>query len=309
MHKIFIDGEHGTTGLQIHHRLKNFKNINLLSLETDNYKNLQARVDKANEADIIILCLPDDAAKEIVGHLYNKSKTRIIDCSTAFRTNETWVYGFAELTKGQDKLIKHAKYVSNPGCYPTGALSLIRPLIDHNVLTKDALLTIHAVSGYSGGGKALINQMTNKNDENYIASNFFSYGLHLKHKHNLEIQKYSKLNFAPVFLPNVAQFAQGMVVNIGLHFNALNGNYNVQDIIEIFKTHYYQKKHISIAENDEVENIQKIEPEKFAGSDDLKIYIFSNAENKTLSLFAVFDNLGKGASGAAVQNLELMLQA
>lgn len=305
MHKIFIDGEHGTTGLQIYQRLTALPNIELLTLPKSEYKNLQARVNKAIESDITILCLPDEAAKEIVNILYNEPKVRIIDCSTAFRTDNNWIYGFAELTNGQAELIKKAKYVSNPGCYPTGALSLIRPLIDSNILNKNSHLTIFGVSGYSGGGKSLIEQMTNKNADNYIESNYFSYGLHLNHKHNAEIKKHSKLNYMPVFIPNVADFTQGMSINIGLH---LTEKYTIQDIINIFKNHYNNKKYINIANNEELTKIQRIEPEKFANRDDLKIYIFGNEENKTLSLFSVFDNLGKGAAGAAVQNLMLMLE-
>ncbi len=307
MYKVFIDGEHGTTGLHIHQHLKTFENIKILSLPPHEYKNIHARVDIAKQADITILCLPDEAAKEIVNKLYKEKNIRIIDCSTAFRTDKYWVYGFAELTSNQEKLIQNAKYVSNPGCYPTGALSLIRPLRDRNVFTENAFLTIYAVSGYSGGGKNLINQMTNTNAVDYIESNYFSYALQLEHKHNSEIKKHGKLKNMPVFLPNVAQFKQGMIVNIGIHLDSLNGKYNIEDINEIFVNHYKGKDNILIADYNEAQNTKRLEPELFTDANKLKIYIFGSEENRTINLCAIFDNLGKGASGAAIQNLKHML--
>lgn len=308
MYKVFIDGEHGTTGLLIHQSLKALENIKILSLAPHQYKNINARVDIAKQADITILCLPDEAAKEIANELYKEKNVRIIDCSTAFRTDENWVYGFAEITNKQEKLIQNANYVSNPGCYPTGALSLIRPLRDSNIFTKDVFLTIYAVSGYSGGGKNLINQITNTNADDYIASNYFSYALQLEHKHNLEIKKHGKLTHMPVFLPNVARFKQGMIVNIGIHLDALAGRYNIEDISEIFANHYAGKDNILIADNNDAQNLKRLEPELFTDTNKLKIYIFGSKKNRTLNLCAVFNNLGKGASGAAVQNLKHMLK-
>lgn len=300
MYKIFIDGEHGTTGLQIHQQLKSLDDIQIISLSVTDYKNLAARIELAKQSDLVILCLPDDAAYEMVKAL-DKYKLRIIDCSTAFRVDENWVYGFAELTKGQTHSIQNAQYVSNPGCYPTGALSLIRPLRDSNIMSAEMFLTIYAVSGYSGGGKTLIKEMKDIN----TAAAYFAYGLDLAHKHNAEIKKYSNLKHMPVFLPNVANFPQGMLVNIGFHLEALNEKVTLEDIYNVFQEHYDDKEHIIIANYNEP--MQRLEPASFADSNKLTIYIFGNKENGTVNLCAALDNLGKGASGAAIQNLKLML--
>lgn len=308
MYKIFIDGEHGTTGLQIHeHLLKS--NVELLSLPPKDYYNLDARVELAKEADIVILCLPDEAAKAIAPILMATPNSRIIDSSTAYRTDSNWVYGFAELCKTQKQAIANARFVSNPGCYPTGALSLLRPLRDHGALGPDALVNIHAVSGYSGGGKALIAQMTDTHAKDYIDLNYFAYGLHLDHKHNKEIKTYSMLDNMPIFVPSVGRFARGMLVNITLHMASLTKNYKIEDIYEIFTQHYSNQQYVTIASVEEIERIQRLDPTELVDTDKLKIYIFGNEAQGAFSLWASLDNLGKGASGAAVQNLHLMLGA
>ncbi|WJW80044.1 N-acetyl-gamma-glutamyl-phosphate reductase [Bartonella sp. TP] len=306
MHKIFIDGEHGTTGLEIHERLSK-SNIELLSLPDKDYYNIEARTELASQADIVILCLPDNAAKAIAPILMEKANSRIIDSSTAYRTDSNWVYGFAELTKTQKQAIENARFVSNPGCYPTGALSLLRPLRDHGALSKEALVSIHAVSGYSGGGKALITQMTDIHAKDYIDLNYFAYGLHLDHKHNKEIKTYSLLDNMPIFAPSVGRFVRGMLVNTTLHLANLTKNYSMANLRDIFTQHYSNQEYVTIAGEEEVEQIQRLDPTELVGTDKLKIYIFGNAEQGTLSLWATLDNLGKGASGAAVQNLQLML--
>lgn len=307
MYKIFIDGEHGTTGLEIHQRLRNEIDIELLSLPTVDYYNLEARIELAQQADIAILCLPDEAAKTIAPLLMAKPNLRIIDSSTAYRIDPAWVYGFAELNAVQKLAIENAKHVSNPGCYPTGALSLLRPLRDSQALSRGAFINIHAISGYSGGGKQLITQMNDISAKDYIDLNYFAYGLSLNHKHNNEIKTYGLLDNMPVFVPSVGRFRRGMLVNISLHFASLAQDYSLDQIYKIFTNHYNGQRNIIVASKEEAAQISRLDPTELAGTDKLKIYIFGNKEHGTLSLWAVLDNLGKGASGAAIQNLNLML--
>ncbi|WP_370931153.1 N-acetyl-gamma-glutamyl-phosphate reductase [Bartonella sp. DGB1] len=299
--KVFIDGEYGTTGLQIHQRLAEQNNIKLISIDFQDRHNITAKKAILDKVDVAILCLPDQAAVETVKLLSDNDHIRIIDASTAHRTNNNWIYGFAEMCRDQKKLIQEAKFISNPGCYATGAIALIRPLTENNIIPANFPFNIHAVSGYTGGGKELIKEMQLDNHLNY-----FTYNMHGGHKHLPEITKYSLLKNTPIFTPSVGSFPQGMLVCISLNLAMLETNYNVSLIKEIYTSHYANQNFISIATDDEINNISRLNPADFINRDDLKIYIFPQKDQQQILLVAQLDNLGKGAAGAAVQNLELM---
>lgn len=304
--KIFIDGEHGTTGLQIRKRLSTRPDLDILSIPHEERHNVAMRTELLQSADIAILCLPDDAAKDAVALLKDTSTTRIIDASTAFRTDPDWVYGFAEMTKGQKERIRSARFVSNPGCYPTGAIGIIRPLREAGILPEDYPVTINAISGYSGGGKQMIAQMEDASCENAIHSAFFLYGLNLKHKHVPEITSHGLLDKAPIFVPSVGRFAQGMIVNVPLHMRLLK-NGDIDTIYDAYKKHYAGQQIVKLVSLDEAAHVNRLDPEELANTNFMKIYIFANEATGLINISAVLDNLGKGASGAAVQNLDLML--
>lgn len=306
--KIFIDGEHGTTGLQIRSRLAGRQDLTILSLSEEERRNVGLRMDYLRAADIAVLCLPDAAAREAVQHLAGYP-TRIIDSSTAHRTASDWVYGFAELTKGQKQRIRAAQHVSNPGCYATGALALIRPLREAGLLTQDYPIAINAVSGYSGGGKQLIARMENKARPDAINARHFLYGLALDHKHLPEIILHGQLSRTPVFTPSVGRFAQGMVVCIPLHLRLMAQKAGRAAIYETLRAHYCGQNVIEVAPEEVASSLERINAEERAGTDRLKIYVTGSPDGEIVNLVAVLDNLGKGAAGAAVQNLDLMLES
>lgn len=307
--KIYIDGEHGTTGLQIRERLALRSDTDVLSMPHEERRNAAFRAKLLNEADIAILCLPDDASREAVQMLAsaNNASTRLIDASSAFRTDADWAYGFAELEKGNREKIASARFVSNPGCYATGAIALLRPLIVAGLLPADYPLTINAVSGYSGGGKNMIAQMEDKTRKDHISSAHFLYALPLAHKHMPEIVSRSGLERDPVFTPNVGRFAQGMLVNIPLHLDLLN-NVSIKKIHAVFEAHYAGQNIVKIASLDEVANAGSLDPEEMRDTDNMKLYVCGDANTNRTNLVASLDNLGKGASGAAVQNMDIMLK-
>lgn len=307
MTKIFIDGEHGTTGLQIAKRLEMRRDIELMSIPAAERHDVAMRADFLQNADIAILCLPDQASKEAV-KLVQNYPTRIIDSSTAFRIADDWVYGFAEMTKGQAKKIANAQYVSNPGCYATGAIALLRPLRERGLLPDDYPLTINAVSGYTGGGKQLIAQMEDQSRDDAISANIFLYGLSLKHKHIPEITQHGLLNHAPIFTPSVGRFAQGMLVSIPLYLRYLTKKIDKKALYDIFCSHYHSQDIVEIAPLEQTEIMARIDVQEQVDTDRLKIYITGNDNEGLINIVAVLDNLGKGASGAAVQNLNLMLR-
>jgi N-acetyl-gamma-glutamyl-phosphate reductase len=307
--KIFIDGEHGTTGLQIRERLAGRSELEILSIPQQARRDARLRADLLNEADITILCLPDDASREAVATLEQagNNSTRIIDASTAHRTAEDWTYGFAELAKGQRGAIAEARYVSNPGCYSTGAIALLRPLTEAGILAYDYPVTINAISGYTGGGKALISKMEEREHPEHIAANHFVYALTLAHKHLPEIVKHARLTRIPVFTPAVGRFAQGMLVNIPLHTDLLEGAPDADQLREVFQQHYQDSNFVEIAGRDDCSAIERVDAEELVGTDRMRLYVFGNREGSQVNLVASLDNLGKGASGAAVQNLDIML--
>ncbi len=298
MAKVFIDGEVGTTGLQIRQRLANRDDLTLLHLDEANRKDTAARQAALQEADISILCLPDAASKEAV--VLADGQTRFIDASTAHRVNPDWVFGFPEMTKGQRQAVETAQFVSNPGCYSTGAISLLRPLAEAGLLPDDFRATINAVSGYSGGGKQLIAEF-----ETGAGGDFFIYGLTQTHKHLPEIVTYSKLAIQPVFVPSVGNFAQGMAVQLPLHLDTLNTAPDIAALHQALADHYSGAGFVSVAPLDAVPD--RINPQHLNGTNNLQITLAGDPKTGRVVLTAVLDNLGKGSSGAAVQNLNLML--
>ncbi len=302
--KIFIDGEAGTTGLQIRDKLAGFTGVELVSLTGAERKNVEAKRALLAEIDLTILCLPDEAAKEAAKLIEEMGDDgpRVIDASSAHRVAPGWVYGFPELSTGQSRQIAGARKVTNPGCHATGAIALLHPLTTAGLLGKDADVSIGSVSGYSGGGKSMIEAY-----ENGKAPAFELYGLALEHKHMPEIEIYSGLTRRPIFTPSVGNFRQGMLVSVPLHLDTLPGRPSGADLRDALAGHYAGCRYVSVADEAQTRDSTRLEPESLNGSNEMRIYVFANEARRQAVLVAKFDNLGKGASGAAVQNLELML--
>ena len=305
---IFIDGEHGTTGLQIRERLAKRDDINILSLAMEDRRDADKRREMLGSCDVAILCLPDDAAIEAVKLIEETGNTgcTVIDTSTAHRSHPEWAFGFAELDKDQTEKIRSSKRISNPGCYSTGAIAILKPLIDAGIMAADCPITINAVSGYTGGGKQLIAQMEDSAHDDHIETSFHLYAMALQHKHVPEIMSRAGLTRRPIFMPSVARFAQGMLVSIPLHLDQLNGA-NIAKIHATLDAHYSKSEYVEVASIDEAKATGQIKPEDYANRNDMKLWVFGDDKSGHVNLVAQLDNLGKGASGAAVQNLELVL--
>jgi N-acetyl-gamma-glutamyl-phosphate reductase len=295
--KIFIDGEAGTTGLGIAARLRALPGIELISLGETHRKDPDARCDAMTRADVTVLCLPDEAARQAVSMA--PQGTRLLDASSAHRTRPGWVFGMAELEPAQAGRIAGAERVANPGCYATGAIALLRPLIEAGLLDADHPLTINGVSGYSGGGKSMIAAHEQENGPGLEL-----YGLGLAHKHVPEIMIQAKLKRRPIFVPSVAHFQQGMLVSIPLFLDQLPGNPTGHEMAEAYQEYYRGRALISPYAGIYGGTLDAETP---GGTDLLEIFVCANGEHEHAVLVARLDNLGKGASGAAVQNLQLML--
>ncbi len=305
MIKIFIDGEAGTTGLKILDRLQGRKEFDLLHLEDERRKEISARAKMLNAADICILCLPEGASRDAVNLIQNDA-TRVIDASIAFRTDPDWDYGFPEYKSDQSEIIIKSRRVSNPGCYACASISMIYPLVSAGILPSNFPVSINAVSGYSGGGKNLIAAFEDQNSNDRIDSAFYLYGLGLSHKHTPEIQKWSGLDNAPLFVPSVGRFAQGMLVSVPLQLWQLKNNVTSSDVQDVLAEHYSGQPFVNVEYLSDAAQMDNIDPEGLNGSNMLNIYVFANDKNEQAVVCAQLDNLGKGASGQAIQNLNLM---
>jgi N-acetyl-gamma-glutamyl-phosphate reductase len=301
--KIFIDGEAGTTGLQIRERLAGRRDLEVISIDPDKRKDLSERKRLLNAADVAILCLPDDAAKESVSLIENDS-TRVIDASTAHRVAEGWAYGFAEMDKAQSAAIANARRVGNPGCWPQGAIATLRPLVEAGLIPADYPVTVHGISGYTGGGKSMIAEYEGEESNEYMP-----YGLTFKHKHLPELKTYAKLDSLPLFTPVVGNFAQGMITMVPLQLSMAASIPTGKQLHDAIAAHYaaIPVGFVEVAPYQEAERLPELNPEVYNNTNRMKLYVFANDERAQAVLMAVYDNLGKGASGAAVQNLNLML--
>ena len=304
--KVFIDGDVGTTGLQIRSRLEDRSDLTLIRLPADQRKDPSRRREALNSADVAILCLPDDAARESLRMIEN-SATRIIDTSTAHRVANGWDYGFPEYNKTQAKIISASDRVSNPGCYAITSIAIIHPLIISGILPADWPITINAVSGYSGGGKHLIKAFEDTKAESYHNYPFYAYSLGLQHKHLPEIKKWSGLARPPIFVPSVGRYLQGMIVQVPLPLWAMKNMPTPEEIHSALSDHYSGCLFVSVDERANTNALEMLHPEALNGTNKLRLHVFANQESDQVVVMGIIDNLGKGAAGQAVQNMNLML--
>lgn len=305
-HRVFIDGEVGTTGLQIRQRLAARTDLVVASLPEERRKDPAARAEMINSVDAVILCLPDEASREAVSMVQN-NHVRIIDASTAFRTEPGWTYGFPEMSAAQRQAVATSRRVSNPGCFPTGFIALVRPLIEAGLVPADWPVTLSAVSGYSGGGKPMIAEFEDETSDSYTSVAYRIYATGLEHKHVPEMQIHTGMTGRPLFSPSVGRYAQGMIVEVPLQLWAMPTLPQVSQLHEVLSLAYAGSRFVEVASRAEAASIKTLNPEGLNGTNRLKLFVFGNEAAGQARLVALLDNLGKGASGAAVQNLNLML--
>ena len=301
---VFIDGDQGTTGLQVRQWLAGVNDLRLLQLPAEHRKSVAHRAEALNDCDVALLCLPDDAAREAVA-LVRRPGVRVIDASSAHRIAPGWVYGLPELGAAQAERIASAERVSNPGCYPTGALALLKPLVDEGLVPADYPVAIHAVSGYSGRGRPGLEDHEGTNVASALP--FQVYGLGLNHKHVPEIQHHAGLANAPLFVPAYGHYRQGIVLTIPLHLRLLPAGVTAAGLHAALQARYAGQAFIEVQPVDEDVDALRLDPRALNGSNQLRLSVFAQERTGQVLLAAVFDNLGKGAAGAAVQNLSLML--
>jgi N-acetyl-gamma-glutamyl-phosphate reductase len=306
--RVFIDGESGTTGLRIFARLAGHPEVEMLRLDERHRKDVGARREALNACDLAVLCLPDDAAVEAVGLIENE-RVRVLDASCAYRVAPDWTYGFPELTAGHAERIARARFVSNPGCYASGAVALLRPLVEAGVLPPSYPVVLHAVSGYSGGGKGLIAAFEDPDAPGHISESFYEYGLSFEHKHVPEIRAHGMLEQPPLFIPSVGRFRQGMLVNLPLQLWSVAPQVSGPELEEIYRRHYAGSELVRVRPLHELSgrSAERIDPDALVDTDFLDIHLYANPRTRQALAVAQLDNLGKGACGVALQNIELML--
>lgn len=316
MQKVFIDGATGTTALHIRSLVKAWEKANRISIiSIPNHKDMQQRQSAFNDADISILCLPDSAARDAM-KLINKTNTRVIDASSAHRIEAPWVYGLPELNQKQAAKIEKARFVTNPGCYATGAISILKPLIDQNLISPNDTHHIYGVAGYSAGGKSLIEKHENAAQDFSLANSFGAYSLNAPHKHVKEIKKHAGLAETPIFMPNVTNVPRGMIVSIA--FNQASLAHSIQDVHQALTAHYNQIPNSRVNVMPLDTNLKRLNFDRFISVntgnglplDNVQLYVsgWEDENNQQITIHTLLDNLGKGAASQAIQNLDLMLQ-
>jgi N-acetyl-gamma-glutamyl-phosphate reductase len=304
--RVFIDGEAGTTGLEIRERLAGRRDLQLVSIDPDRRKDVEARRELLNGADAVILCLPDEAARAAVS-LVENNDVKLIDASTAHRVSPGWDYGFPEMAAGQRAALAASHRISNPGCWPTGFIALVRPLVDAGVIPADWPLVVHGVSGYSGGGKSMIAEFEDGAAPSHTLVPFRLYGMGMMHKHVPEMQAYAGLKHRPLFAPAVGRFFKGMLVEVPLQLEAMPGAPTIGQVRDCLAAAYADEPFVEVATAHETAAISTLDPEGLNGANRMRLFAFGDEKAGQARLVALLDNLGKGAAGAAVQNLNIAL--